>query len=41
MTIRISGTGSALPEKIITNDDLSKIVADSSVISFTIDVADN
>lgn len=26
MTIRISGTGSALPEKIITNDDLSKIV---------------
>ena len=26
MTIRISGTGSALPEKVITNDDLSKIV---------------
>ena len=26
MTIRISGTGSALPEKIITNYDLSKIV---------------
>ena len=26
MTIRISGTGSALPKKILTNDDLSKIV---------------
>lgn len=26
MTVRISGTGSSLPETIITNDDLSKIV---------------
>ena len=26
MTIKITGTGSALPPKIVTNDDLAKIV---------------